>query len=363
MISPGSGGARFSLHEIAPADWDGLAARFADFTYEQDQAYAAAGARRVGARLRLLAVRDGTEPVGAAAIRIRLVPGLGRGIAYISSGPMLMPDVASGPDFGPEGAADVRTRIRERTEAVLGALGDRLVGREGHLLRFRLAATAGVPGGLDAPADFFAGLGYAPTDRAHVYRTVLVDLDRDEAALQKAMHSKWRYELRRAAELEIVTGRDRSFVERFLTLYGAMRDFKSFEGVDPAFLRDMAGTGFGFEVRIARHEGTDVAGHVTAFTPRCATYLFGATAESGRALRAGYRLMWDTMLAFRKRGVRWYDLGGIDQATNPAGHQFKTRTGGAEILAPGPFERGSGIGYPLLRGIEAAHAALRWRAK
>jgi lipid II:glycine glycyltransferase (peptidoglycan interpeptide bridge formation enzyme) len=336
-----------------------VAARFADYTYEQDQAYAAAGARRVGAQLRLLAVRDGTEPVGAAAIRIRRVPGLGRGIAYISSGPMLLPDAASGPDSGAEGAADIRARIRERAAAVFGVLGDRLVQREGHLLRFRLAATAGVPGGLDAPADFFADLGYVPTDRAYAYRTVLVDLARDEAALQKAMHSKWRYELRRAAELEIAAGRDRSFVERFLALYGAMRDLKSFEGVDPAFLRGMVDTGFGFEVRIARYEGADVAGHVTAFTPRCATYLFGATTETGRALRAGYRLMWSTMLAFRARGARWYDLGGIDRATNPAGHQFKTRTGGSEILAPGPFERGSGIGYPLLRGIEAAYAALR----
>ena len=334
-----------TLDEVAAVDWPALAAGFSDLTYEQDMAYVTAGARRVGARVRAFEIRRDGDPIGAACLRVKAVPGLGRGIAYLSAGPLT--------GRGPVEEAP------ERAAAVLGALRERLVDREGHLLRLRLPATAE---GL-AEADI-ARAGFAPTDRTHAYRTVLIDLGPDMEALRAGLHSKWRYELRRAeAEgMEIVAGRDEALVERFLALYRAMREFKSFdEGFDPAFLRGMADTGFDFEVRIARHAGEDLGGHVTAVTPACATYLFGATTEAGRSLRAGYALGWDAVAGARARGARRFDLGGVDKATNAAGHTFKIRTGGREVAALGPFEAATRLGGPLLRGIEDLYGVLRRR--
>ena len=334
-----------ALEEVAAADWPALAAGFSDLSYEQDMAYAEAGARRVGARVRAFAVRRGDDPIGAACLRVKAVPGLGRGIAYLSAGPLL----GRGPVEEAPG----------RAAAVLGALRERLVDREGHLLRLRLPVTAE---GL-AEADILRA-GFAVTDRTYSYRTVLIDLRPDMEALRAGLHSKWRYELRRAEGegMEIVAGRDEALVERFLALYRAMREFKSFdEGFDPAFLRGMADTGFDFEVRIARHAGEDLGGHVTALTPACATYLFGATTEAGRGLRAGYALGWDAVAGARARGARWFDLGGVDKATNAAGHTFKIRTGGREIAALGPYEAGTRLGGPLLRGIEDLYGVLRRR--
>ena len=210
-----------------------------------------------------------------------------------------------------------------------------------------------------------ARAGFAPTDRAPAYRTVLVDLAPDAEALRKGLHPKWRYELRRAeAEATAIdAGRSSGSVERFLALYAAMREFKSFEqNFDPAFLLDMTETGFDFEVRIARGEGGDVAGHVTAFTPACATYLFGATTEAGRAPPGGLCPRDGTLFSARGRAARGgFDLGGVDKETNPAGHTFKIRTGGREVMAD-PWEAGTRLGGPLLRGVERAYAALRRRA-
>jgi lipid II:glycine glycyltransferase (peptidoglycan interpeptide bridge formation enzyme) len=334
-----------TLEEVPAEHWPALAAGFSDFSYEQDADYVAAGARRVGARVRRLAVlRDG-EPIGAACLRIKAVPGLGRGIAYALAGPLT--------GRGPAKEAEARAAL------VLEALRSRLVDGEGHLLRVRPPMTAAWP-----DAAGMARAGFAPTDRAPVLRTVLIDLAPDAEALRKGLHQKWRYELRRAeAEATAIdTGRSRDLVERFLALYAAMREFKSFEqNFDPAFLLDMTGTGFDFEVRIAHGEDGDVAGHVTAFTPVCATYLFGATNEAGRALRAGYALGWDAILGARARGAQWFDLGGVDKETNPAGHTFKIRTGGREVMA-GPWEAGTRLGGPLLRGVERAYGALRRRS-
>lgn len=331
-----------AIDEVAPQDWPTLAAGFSDLTYEQDMAYVAAGARRVGAQVRALVVRRDGDPIGAACLRIKTVPGLGRGIAYLLAGPL----IGRGPlEEAPERAATVLTALRAH-----------LVEGEGHLLRLRLPATAeGV-----TEADVLRA-GLVPTGRTPGYRTVLIDLRQEEEALRKGLHSKWRYELRRAegAALEIVTGRSEALVERFLALYHTMREFKSFEGFDPAFLRGMAETAFDFEVRIARHEGQDVGGHVTAFTPACATYLFGATTGPGRDLRAGYALGWDAMTGARARGAHWFDMGGVDKATNPSGHTFKIRTGGREAEALGPYEAATRLGGPLLRGLEDLHGALK----
>ena len=330
------------VEEVAETDWPALAAGFADLTYEQDADYVAAGARRIGARVRRLAVLRDDELVGAACLRIKTMPGSRRGIAYALAGPL----TERGPAEGAE----------ERATQTLGALRSHLVDAEKHLLRVRAPVMARWP-----DAAGMARLCFAPTDRATVYRTVLIDLAPDVEALRQRLHQKWRYELRRAeAEATVIdTGRSREMVERFLALYAAMREFKSFEQhFDPAFLLDMTETGFDFEVRIARGGDGDVAGHVTAFTPACATYLFGATTEAGRGLRAGYALGWDAVVGARGRGARWFDLGGIDKEANPAGHTFKIRMGGRKVEA-GPWEAGTRLGWPLLRGVERAYGALR----
>ena len=333
-----------ALEEVAAADWPALAAGFSDLGYEQDMAYAEAGARRVGARVRAFAVRRDGDPIGAACLRVKAVPGLGRGIAYLSAGPLL--------GRGPVEEAP------DRAAAVLGALRERLVDREGHLLRLRLPVTAeGLAEADICPRASRRRTGRIPTARSHRPSS-------GHGGAARGATFEMALELRRAEDegMEIVAGRDAALVERFLALYRAMREFKSFdEGFDPAFLRGMVDTAFDFEVRIARHAGKDLGGHVTAFTPACATYLFGATTEAGRGLRAGYALGWDAVAGARARGARWFDLGGVDKATNAAGHTFKIRTGGREIAALGPYEAGTRLGGSLLRVIEHLYGVLRRR--
>ena len=79
------------LRRVAPKDWPELCCLFDDLTYEQTLTYARAAAKRIGADIEFVNLHDaqGTT-VAAACIRIKQVPILNRGIAWIAAGPMTL---------------------------------------------------------------------------------------------------------------------------------------------------------------------------------------------------------------------------------------------------------------------------------
>ena len=117
--------------------------------------------------------------------------------------------------------------------------------------------------------------------------------------------------------------------------------------------------GDGVREVLASKDGEDLAGIVIATVGGSAVYLFGATVEAGRRLRAGYFLTWEGIALSRARGLRWYDLGGIDALANPDVARFKVRMNGVplfascvETCAPGPVP-------VLIRGLERLRTRLR----
>jgi lipid II:glycine glycyltransferase (peptidoglycan interpeptide bridge formation enzyme) len=190
----------------------------------------------------------------------------------------------------------------------------------------------------------------------------VVDLSPDENILRRKLAGKWRTDLKFAqrAGLNVEHGGS-SLYNRFLRLFGAMHDRKEFRvHVDPRFFFELPAASLGLEVLIATKDGDDAAGHVVSFLGDTAVYLFGATNEIGRACKAGYLLNWQALLQARKRGLAWYDLGGIDQINNPGGHRFKTRMGGCEISAPGPYEiRAPGITGGFVDAVLAVRSKMR----
>ena len=44
------------------------------------------------------------------------------------------------------------------------------------------------------------------------------------------------------------------------------------------------------------------------------------------------------LLHAKHQGTLWHDLGGIDPEANPGVYQFKSRMGGEEMKAKGPYE-------------------------
>lgn len=332
---------KISLHRVSEADWPDLAGRFADLTFEQSLTYARAAAVRVGARVDYFLLEEQGQPMAAAAVRIKTVPGLGRGIAWIAAGPLVLPCGAPLPS-------------EARLAAVLATFRDEICNRGGHILRMRLAGTSFLPPDEVAAAARIAG--FLPTSRASLYRSSAINTHQPSEELMTRFHGKWRGHLRTAlkAELSLDLGTGPKYEARFLELFNRVQGSKGFERPDigPEFHFALSGPDYTCEILLAVKGNEDVGGVVAGGSGPTNVYLFGATDVEGRKLNAGYFLAWQGIARTRERGLDWYDLGGMDPETNPDVAQFKSRMNGQPILAE-PFEaRPTGPVPRLVAGLE-----------
>ncbi|WP_377194783.1 lipid II:glycine glycyltransferase FemX [Ruegeria meonggei] len=333
-----------SLRPVAPEDWPHVSGLFDDLTYEQSLTYAQAAAGRIGATAEFVVLCDTQDrPVAAACLRIKRIPVLNRGIAWIAAGPLTCAAGQQEPD--PAMIQTILSGLREHVHA------------SGHILRLRFPVQA------SPPEDAITRAGFSPARQADQYRTVLIDPDQEDDNLMRALHGKWRNPLRNAlkAGLELETGPIRDLSDRFSRLYEQVRDAKGFQpDIPPDFYYALSGKDFDHDVLIARKDGEDIGAMTIGVSGPNATYLFGATSDAGRRLNAGHYLMWQAMLYCHERGAKCFDLGGIDAEANPSVTRFKLRTGGSDAIASGPYEaRPNGFGANLIDLAETLHKKLK----
>ena len=338
------------LREISTTDWPHVSRCFPDLTFEQSLAYESAAASRIGADTRLIVLEDAGIPVAAACIRIKTIPGLRRGIAWIASGPIMQTAAGALPDDA------IQVEILE-------ALRHHFVEKEGHILRLRLPGLA-----FHKPEhmnEIAAQAGFQPTSRAPAYRSFAIDLRLDEDTLMKKLNGKWRTDLRYAFKSDILLeqGNSPDLIARFMVLFEEIQAAKNFTpNITPEFHFGLKGPDFSHDILIATKDGKDIGGIVIGTCGKTAVYLFGATSEAGRRLRAGYFLAWKGIGLSRERGLDWYDLGGVDFDANPSVARFKNRMNGEYIEAAGPYEaRPSGMFPALVTGLETLRARLKAR--
>lgn len=336
--------------DIPSEDWSAVAAKFYDFSFEQSLAYSQAAARRIGADLQFLGVGEGDTLVACACVRIKRIPGLGRGIAWIASGPLTVP--LDGPQ--PEAHSVI---------AVLEALREKIAVQDGHILRLRLPGAAFHD--VEALDALVGDAGFEPTDIAPGFRSVAMDLSMDDEALMKGFVGKWRAHLRYAlkSDLKLERGRGADMQARFMRLFKEVQQAKGFStDITPEFHFELNGPDYSWEILIATKDGQDIAGVFNGWSGTNAVYLFGATADAGRRLRAGYFLIWSGLGLSRDRGLRWYDMGGLDEEANPSVAHFKLRMNGQDVLSAGPYEtRGPGPIPGVIAKLEAVRAKLKGR--
>jgi lipid II:glycine glycyltransferase (peptidoglycan interpeptide bridge formation enzyme) len=174
--------------------------------------------------------------------------------------------------------------------------------------------------------------------------------------------SNWRRNLRRAARhAHSVDLWVNPQADRILAVYAAMQSYKDLpEQVSPAELASLLET-FGDNCLVVKY--TDAAGTVQALRGALlfgdkAWDTFAAATPEARKVYASYAAFWTLMQECARRGVRWYDMGGVDPEGNRGVFNFKKGTGARELVYVGEWDRAT---LPGLRPL--ANLALRYRAQ
>jgi CelD/BcsL family acetyltransferase involved in cellulose biosynthesis len=333
---------------VAPDEALALARRFSDLRYTQQPGYALEAARAVGARAELLSIEQGGEPIGFAAVRLKALPLIGGGLAYLHRGPA---SALSG-EFDP-------TRWAACLDAIV-----RHYRRGGYLLRLTSPLWAGEEAVLE---PHYRRLGFRRAS-GDTGRTMVIDLAPPLETLRGNLDQKWRTDLNRAlrGEARVTRSTDPADFARFQPLLAELAGKKGFRTRQDALFFGAAAQhdpGAGeILVHLAWAGDELLGGHVGAFTGDTAVYLLGATTPAGRDARASYLLQWSVIEHARERGLAWYDQGGVDAAANPDVYRFKKRMGGREVGHAALWELATGlVAPPLVRLAEKARARLARR--
>ncbi|MEK6797430.1 MAG: peptidoglycan bridge formation glycyltransferase FemA/FemB family protein [Planctomycetota bacterium] len=300
--------------------WGELSSAFSDHNIYQTWAFGGVSAEQTKSQVCRAIVRRGEAVIGLAQLRIKRIPFLGMGVAYVFRGPLWRCGGARPDD------------LRE----VLALLRQEFCRLRGLNLRVlpNLIETAGDDDDVTAA---LALSGFAVDFDAPRERTILLDLSPSLAELRKGLEQKWRNGLNQAEKrgLRVVVASDEAAMSAFESLYERMWSRKQFEtGVHVGSftkLQTLLAPGERMRVLLAYQGDEPAAGHVSSTLGDTCIYLLGASNDLGRANKASYLLQWKAIELAQSAGARWYNLGGIDPAGNPGVYHFKAGLGGKEV--------------------------------
>lgn len=310
MMRPLASPYRAEVDDLDDREWYALAAGFTDLNIYQVWQERSAGGRFSGTSR--LVLRSGADVVAAAEVRLFRMPLTERGIAYVRWGPMWhrANRIAAPEDF--------RQFVR--------ALRNEYVCRRHMVVRMNPRLFVEEDGEY---LDILRDEGFAQAPGFQTERTLVMDVTPDLDDLRRGFEKKWRNCLSKAerAGLTVTSGSGLDLFDEFVALYRDMHARKQFvETADIQAhrrLQDTLPDALKMHIAIARVEGQPCAGAVVSALGDTALYLFGATNDVGMRTSASYAVQWQILEMLKARGVRTYDLHGINPESNPGTYHFK----------------------------------------
>jgi lipid II:glycine glycyltransferase (peptidoglycan interpeptide bridge formation enzyme) len=212
----------------------------------------------------------------------------------------------------------------------------------------------------------FSSFTPEPLAADNTYRTFVLDLAPAVEELRKKLDAKWRNHLKRAEKngLNVVAGTGSSQYRIFCQIYNQMRTRKTFETTvdveEFGRIQEDLPESHRMRILICQDQGAPVAGLVTSAMGDSAIYLLGATNDEGLKSQGAYLLQWTMIRWLKERGIRWYDLGGIDPERNPGVYSFKRGFSGADLTQINPLVAcESAVSSAIVRAGLAMQGAIR----
>ena len=168
----------------------------------------------------------------------------------------------------------------------------------------------------------------------------VLDLDKSEQDLLKAMRKSHRYLIKKSKELDIklIKTKNPKDLERFLSLYKNLslrKHFIAHKGVREEF--EIFSKNDEEVLFLAQYENKIIGGAIIAFVGNCAIYRHSASDDNFKHIPASYLIQWEAILEAKKRGKKIYNFWGITPDNAGKNHPwngltlFKTGFGGRKI--------------------------------
>ena len=282
---------------------------------------------------RIVLKRNG-EIAGIAQLRIIRPTPLKFGMAYLRWGPIW---VQRGRPFDPE----VPVYLARAVE-------DEYLKKRKLFVRILPNAFSGSPRAEVFQSAFskFTRETNGPGDS---YRTFVMDLTPPLEELRSRLDKKWRNQLSRSERnnLAVISGYGSEDFRTFCEIYSQMRERKAFEttvDVDQfGRIQEALPESQRMRVLICKDKGVPVAGLVASAMGDSAIYLLGATSDAGLNSKGAYLLQWAVIQWLKERGIKSYDLGGIDPEGNPGVYHFKRGLSGIDICQIQPYAASNSV--------------------
>jgi len=329
------------------AEWSEMLDLFDDANIYQTAAY---GVVRWGEKnlSRLVLRRDG-EVVAAAQLRIIRPTPLKFGMAYLRWGPLWE---RHGWILDPE----VPLRMAR-------AIEDEYLQARKLFVRILPNAFAGSPRAAVFQSAF-SGFASEASGPAEAYRTFVMDLTPPLEELRSSLDKKWRNQLSRSEknDLTVIAGQGIEEYQLFRGIYDQMYQRKAFHTTVDAKefgrIQEALSESQRMQILICYDKGAPAAGLVASAMGDSAIYLLGATGDAGLNAKGAYLLQWTLIGWLKERGIKSYDLGGIDPEGNPGVYHFKKGLSGVDVCQIEPFAASNSA---VSSGIVRAGLALQRR--
>jgi lipid II:glycine glycyltransferase (peptidoglycan interpeptide bridge formation enzyme) len=277
-----------------------------------------------------LAIYTNQNLIGLVQVRIRTVPILNRGIAYILNGPVWQ-------------KKNQENNI-EILSDIFGALRQKFVVNQKLFLRINPYIFSDKISNF----DFIENINFKLVEQVRQYQTLVLYLDKDLDEIRKSFKQKWRNCLNRSERngLEIIEGNDPELYKDFLNIYNQMIVRKKFkEYANPYRMGKMNGEldeEYKLKIFMAYKDKLPVASLIGSAIGNTGIYLLGASNEIGMKNKGSYLLQWEMIKWLKQRGCKRYDLGGINLDDNPGVYHFKAGITKQEVFGMGTYETHNG---------------------
>jgi hypothetical protein len=162
------------------------------------------------------------------------------------------------------------------------------------------------------------------------YTSGIVDLSCSEEKLKKNLTSTWRNQWKKSQEfdLSLKVSSSKPDYQLIREKYSESMNQKNFQGISLELLDELYSQNeCDFLYYLVVLNDTVIAANIIYLNQNTATYLIGWNSAQGRSVYANNYLLWAITNSLKKKGILYFDLGGIDKTHTPQIAKFKEGLG------------------------------------